>query len=84
MWKERIESNKKKGAAQHVRHGKALIIEITYVDEIHSHDEFQKAGVIEHNRMNCWTSVAKTKAQINTMCEYRVLSDIEINSLYKP
>jgi hypothetical protein len=84
MWKERIESKKNKGAARNVRHGESVVIEIVYVGNIGSHDEFQKSNVKEHDRVNCWTSVAKTKAQINTVCEYRVLSDLEINNLYKP
>jgi hypothetical protein len=84
MWKERIESNKRKGAARNVRHGKSVIIEITYEGEIATHEEFQRSGVKEHNRVNCWTSSAKNKAQINSVCEYRVLDDSEINRLYKP
>lgn len=84
MWKERIESKKNKGAARNVRHGQAVVVEIVYDGEIHTHEEFQKAGVAEHSRMNCWTSSAKNKAQINTVCSYRVLSTNEINQLYKP
>lgn len=84
MWKERIESNKRKGAARNVRHGQSVIIEIVYVGEITSHEEFQRSGVKEHNRCNCWTSSAKNKAQINSVCEYRVLTNEEINQLYKP
>lgn len=84
MWKERIESKKNKGAARNVRHGESVIIEITYVGTMHDHTEFQRAGVQEHKRVNCWTSIVKNKAQINTVCSYRVLSDTEINSLYKP
>lgn len=84
MWKERIESNKRKGAARNVRHGKSVIIEIVYEGEIMSHEEFQRSGVKEHNRLNCWTSSAKNKAQINSVCSFRVLSTEEINKLYKP
>lgn len=83
MWKERIESNKSKGAARNVRHGQAVVIEILYDGEIHTHEEFQKAGVQEHERMNCWTSQAKTKAQINTVCAYRILTTEELNRLFK-
>lgn len=83
MWKERIESSKSKGAARNVRHGKAIIIEINFDGEILSHDEFQKAGVSEHNRNNCWTSQHKTKAQINEVVNYRVLTNEEINNLFK-
>lgn len=84
LWKERIESNKKKGAARNVRHGKSVIIEIIYEGQITSHEEFQRSGVKEHNRINCWTSSAKNKAQINSVCKYRILNTQEINQLYKP
>ena len=83
MWKERIQSKKNKGAARNVRHGQAVVIEIVYDGEINTHEEFQKAGVAEHSRMNCWTSQAKNKAQINTVCHYRVLSVEELNKLFR-
>lgn len=83
MWKERIESKKNKGAARNVRHGQAVVIEIVYDGEIHSHEEFQKSGVQEHARMNCWTSQAKTKAQINSVCKYRILTTEELNQLFR-
>lgn len=82
-WKERIESSKSKGVARNVRHGKAIIIEINFDGEILSHGEFQKAGVSEHSRNNCWTSQHKTKAQINEVVNYRVLTNEEINNLFK-
>jgi len=84
MWKERIESSKKKGAAKHIRHGQAVVIEIEFNGELISHDEFQRNGVHEHHRNNCWTSQAKDKAQINEVVKYRILTDIDINRLYKP
>lgn len=84
MWKERISGKKAKGASKHVRHGQSVIIEITYTGEVLDHTHFQEEGVTEHNRPNCWTSAAKTKAQINTLCQYRVLTDAEINQLFKP
>lgn len=80
MWKERIESNKKKGAAKHVRHGKSVIIEIEYHGELLECDEFQRAGVKEHNRSNCWLSTAKDKAQINTPVTFKILGLLEIES----
>ena len=84
MWAERIEGNKKKGAARHIRHGKSCIIEIQYDGpDLLDHNEFQRKDVHEHERKNCWTSLAKNKAQINTVCEYRILSDEEINKLFK-
>lgn len=83
MWKERICGKKTKGASRHVRHGKAVIVEITYDGELLDSSHFQKEGVSEHDRLNCWTSAAKTKAQINTPCEYRILTDGEVNRLFK-
>lgn len=84
MWKERIESSKNKGAARNVRHGKAVVIEIEFGGEILSHEEFQRSGVSEHTRSNCWTSQHKTKAQINSVVQYRILTTEEINNLYRP
>lgn len=84
MWKERISGNKAKGASKHIRHGQSVIIEIDYTDGLFVHTHFQVEGVAEHSRVNCWTSIAKTKAQINTPCKYRVLTDAEINQLFKP
>lgn len=80
----RISSNKSKGAARHIKHGKSCIIEIEFAGEILHHEHFQKPGVAEHKRPNCWTSAAKDKAQINDICKYRVLTDKEIDQLYKP
>ena len=82
VWKERIEGKKAKGASKHIKHGHSVVIEIHYDGMVHSHDEFQVAGVSEHNRKNCWTSAAKDKAQINVPCKYRVLNDEEINQLF--
>ncbi len=84
MWKERISGNKAKGASKHIRHGQNVIIEIDYTDGLFVHTHFRVEGVAEHSRVNCWTSIAKTKAQINTPCKYRVLTDVEINQLFKP
>lgn len=81
-WKERIESNKSKGPAKHVRHGKAVVIEIIYEGDLLSHEEFQKSGVKEHQRKNCWTSISKSKAQLNTVCKYRILDTHEMMRLY--
>ena len=82
VWKERIGGKKAKGASKHIRHGHSVVIEVHYDGDIHSHDEFQVAGVSEHSRKNCWTSAAKDKAQINVPCKYRVLSDEEIDKLF--
>lgn len=85
MWKQRIESNKTKGAAKHVRHGQAVIIKIEFkTEDLLDCTEFQRSGVSEHNRNSCWLSAAKTKAQINTSVNFVILTDDEINQLYKP
>lgn len=84
QWCERISSNKSKGAARHIRHGKASIISIDYDEStLQQCNEFQKSGVQEHSRVNCWTSLAKNKAQINTPVQYRVLGDDEIWNLFR-
>ena len=82
MWYERIQSNKKKGAAKHIRHGDAVIIEIEYEGELKDPSYFQASGVSEHSKENCWTSRDKQKAQINTPCQYRILTKEEINNLF--
>lgn len=82
-WKERISGNKRKGAANHVKHGRSCIVEIIYNDVLASCEHFQVAGVTEHKRVNCWLSSAKDKAQINTICNYRILTDEEVNKLFK-
>ena len=68
MWADRISSRKTKGAAKHVRHGKSCIISFE-IDEknLLSHEEFQRAGVSEHQRKNCWMNQVRSKAQINTV-----------------
>ena len=81
MWKERISSNKQKGAAKHVRHGKSCIIKITLdTQDFKDASEFQRSGVSEHGRDNCWMNSAKTKAQINTVQSFTVISDEELNN----
>lgn len=81
-WKEVIQSNKSKGKARHVRHGKAVVIELEYEGVLLDHEAFQRSGQHEHQRENCWTSAAKNKAQINTPCAYRILTDREIDQLF--
>lgn len=81
-WKEVIQSNKSKGKARHVRHGQAVVIEIKYDGELADHEAFQRPGQHEHRRDNCWVSAAKDKAQINTPCIYRILSDQEMDQLF--
>ena len=83
MWKERIESKKKRcGKTRHVRNGKSIVIRIDVdVETLYNADEFQRNGVSEHTRRNCWMNCAKTKAQINTIHEYVKLSDAQAYSL---
>jgi hypothetical protein len=81
-WKEVIQSNKSKGKARHVRHGEAVVIEIEYSSHLAHHAFFQSAGYPEHQRTNCWTSAAQNKAQINTPCSYRILTEQEIDMLF--
>jgi hypothetical protein len=80
-WKERLESNKTKGVHREMRKGPSAVIQIEVTGEIHDHSEFQKEGVAEHSRVNCWTSVAKTKAQINSVVSWRILTLDEIERL---
>lgn len=82
IWKERISGKPKKGASSHISHGKSFVIEIIYDGSLNNHNEFQTTGISEHNRLNCWTSAAKDKAQINVACKYRVLSKEEVDKLF--
>ena len=82
QWQERIQSNKRRdGVARHLRRGKAVIIEIQFDGHLLTHDEFQRAGVTEHQRQSCWTSISRDKAQLNQPCQYRVLEANEIDKL---
>lgn len=68
MWADRIASKKTKGAAKHVRHGKSCIISFEMeTNEFHNHEEFQREGVAEHSRFNCWMNQVRSKAQINSV-----------------
>lgn len=82
MWKERIESKKNKNAAKHVRHGKSGIIKITLdTSGFLSADEFQRAGVSEHSRSECWMNAVRTKAQINHPTSFVLLTDAQLNNM---
>lgn len=78
-WAERINGNKTKGPSRHIKHGNSCVIEM-FIDEdtLSDHNEFQRPGVHEHARKNCWTSQNKTKAQINIVTKYNILTDEEI------
>lgn len=68
MWADRIASKKTKGAAKHVRHGKSCIISFEMeTKEFHTHEEFQREGVAEHSRFNCWMNQVQSKAQVNSV-----------------
>jgi predicted transcriptional regulator len=71
VWFQKYSSvYKKKKKFSIKRNGEAIIIKFIFDENlIKSHLEFQKNGVSEHNRLNCWTSQYKTKAQINSPIE---------------
>lgn len=81
-WADRIKSNKRHGPARHIKHGSSCVIKME-IDEttLLDYNEFQRPGVIEHKRKNCWTSQSKVKAQINTVTDYQILNDEEIYNL---
>jgi hypothetical protein len=58
------------------RKGKVVIISMS-VDTEHflPAEEFQKKGVKEHSRQNCWTSSLQTKAQINTPTKVQLIPE---------
>ncbi len=80
IWKERISSNKVKGAAKHVRHGKSCIIKIVVDTSLFkTAEEFQRSGIKEHSRENCWMNSVKSKAQINSVVCYEILSEEDLS-----
>ena len=84
-WVDQIQTNKHNGRSRHSRKGIACIIEINFPeDKLLPGSEFQKSGVAEHNRISCWTSNLKTKAQINTALNFKVLSSDEIEERLFP
>lgn len=81
VWKERLESKKTKGAARHVTKGKSCVVMFSYEGELNDHSEFQRPGVSEHDRGNCWMAADKTQAQINTKVRnVRILTNAEVES----
>ena len=72
-------SSKKKDQFFIKREGEPIIIKFSFPEkEIGSHKIFQN-NVAEHNRITCWTSSLKTKAQINKeILSWKILSDNEI------
>ena len=82
VWAERIGGKKTKGACRHIKHGKSCIIQLEFDESLLlTAQEFQRAGVKEHNRLNCWTSEAKTKAQINNRVKYSVLTSEQVQNI---
>ena len=77
-WVDQIQTNKHNGKSRHSRKGIACIIEINFPeDKLLLGNEFQRSGVSEHSRISCWTSNLKTKAQINTAVNFKILSSDE-------
>lgn len=75
LWFERIVSKKRHGPSRHIRHGEACIIEFEFDETmLLNHSNFQESGISEHSRVNCWTSTAKVKAQINIPIDYVILN----------
>ena len=80
MWKERISGSKQKGAAKHVRHGASCIIKLTVdISLFKTCHEFQRSGINEHTRDNCWMNAVCSKAQINVPTPFIILTDDELN-----
>ena len=83
MWKERIESTKKNGHTRHLKRGKAVVISFEFdASNFKDHNEFQRSGINEHSRNNCWMNFNKTKAQINETVKVSILTAEQINKLY--
>jgi hypothetical protein len=43
---------------------------------------FQKENISEHRRENCWTSKNKDKAQINSIVNFEIVYEYEIDKLF--
>ena len=83
MWKERIESTKKNGHTRHLKRGKAVVISFEFdASNFKDHNEFQRSGIHEHGRKNCWMNINKTKAQINESVKVSILTTEQIDKLY--
>ncbi len=77
-WVDQIQTKKHNGKSRHSRKGVACIIEINVPeDKLLLSTEFQRSGVSEHSRISCWTSNLRTKAQINTAVNFKILSSDE-------
>ena len=84
-WADQIQTKKHNGKSKHSRKGISCIIEINFPEDgLLLSNEFQRSGVTEHNRYSCWTSNLKTKAQINTVVNFKVLSSDEIEERLFP
>lgn len=83
MLKERIESTKKNGHTRHLKRGKAVVISFEFdASNFKDHNEFQRSGINEHSRDNCWMNINKTKAQINEAVKVSILTANQIDKLY--
>jgi len=64
------------------RCGTPVIIRFDFDDKgLLPADEFQRVGIKEHARRNCWTGTIKTKAQINTPITPEIISTDDITRL---
>ncbi|KKU52415.1 MAG: hypothetical protein UX72_C0005G0010 [Parcubacteria group bacterium GW2011_GWA2_47_10] len=74
------QKKKEYGARRHIKRGEAVLVAFRAdTRNFLSATEFQRGGVHEHERKNCWTSGAKTKAQINTPVDaYVEITDEEL------
>ena len=84
IWYERYKSKKNKGACKHIKTCKKPVIIKFQYDENLLKDEsyFQKENISEHRRENCWTSKNKDKAQINSIVNFEIVYEYEIDKLF--
>lgn len=83
-WFRRYKS-KKKSRYDICGRGSVVIIRFNFDETtLLTANNFQLAGVSEHNRLNCWTSSLKVKAQINTVVDTYTIVNINtvLNKLY--
>ena len=79
----RIYSSKKKNKFDIYRNGQPVIIYFDFCENLlFSGKEFQRKGVKEHVRKNCWTSSLKTKAQINEPVKVFIMSENQLLNYY--
>jgi len=58
------------------RNGTAIVVSFDIdAGSLMSMSEFQRKGVSEHERLNCWTSSTMVRAQINTPVKVRLVPE---------